>query len=377
MDVTYVSRFVGDRQQFPAHAGDVASFGVNPADGLPLGVTYCARMAAGDLPNLITDTRSESRVRDLPATERARIGAYIGVPLRLSDGTFFGTFCCASHDPQPELGARDVRFMEVLAEILVAELDREHEREVLRDRVDQVITRSQLAIALQPVVSLRDGGRLGAEALARFPPAAGNPATLFPAAASVGRSVELESLAAARALQTIDLLGDTEFLAVNMSPAAMPAIAELVRRQPGMPAHRLVFELTEHDAIERYDELRAVLRDLRQADIRVAIDDAGAGYASIYSVVKLEPDVIKIDRALVDGSATDRARQSVIKGLVALARDIDAMVIGEGVEEVADLQVLCELGVDAAQGYLLARPSLDHDAIRNGLGVTDLAALLG
>lgn len=368
MDVVYVSQFIGDWQYFRGIAGDSASFGVDPEPGLPLGITYCAQMVDGRLPRLIPDTRTEPGVQNFPATGRARIGAYIGVPLRLSDGTVFGSFCCASHDAQPSLTERDVRFMEVLADLLTSELDREYEWNLTRRLVARVLDHSQLAVALQPVVSLRTGERIGVEALSRFPDNVGSPGTLFPAALSVGLGPDLEELAASRALSLADLLGREEFLSINLSPRSVRTAARLVSRFPGVAPGRLVFEMTEHQAVDQYDDLRGDLRALRRMGIRIAIDDAGAGYASLFHIVQLEPDIIKIDRSLVDGSSSDRARRSVIKGFVSLAEDLGAQVIGEGVEQLADLDVLRDLGVDAAQGFLLGRPTVDHDSIRQGFG---------
>lgn len=106
-----------------------------------------------------------------------------------------------------------------------------------------------------------------------------------------------------------------------------------------------------------YAKLKERLRRRRELGLRLAIDDAGAGYASLKHVVELEPDMIKIDRSLIHGSATDRARRSAISAFVALAADTGAIVIAEGVELPDDLAAVRDLGVDAAQGYLLGRPT--------------------
>lgn len=378
MDVTYVSQFAGDRQFFPGVAGDPASFGVDPGPGLPLGITYCDQMVQGRIPGLIPDTRREASVSGLPVTVRAGIGAYVGVPLRMSDGTVFGSFCCASHATRPDLTARDLQFLAVLAELLTSELDREYEWSSTRRLVERVVAESLLVIALQPVVDVRDGRRIGVEALSRFPDSIGSPATLFAAAASVGLGAELEELAAARALLLEGLVGRDEFLAINLSPRTLRSASRLVADFARKGPTRLVFELTEHQAVDEYDHLRVDLRELRRQGIRLAIDDAGAGYASLFHIVQLEPDIIKIDRSLVNGAADDRARRSVIRGFVNLADDIGAMVIGEGVERTDDLEVLRDLGVDAAQGYLLGRPTVDHASIRDGFGRNDwIAGLTG
>jgi EAL domain-containing protein (putative c-di-GMP-specific phosphodiesterase class I) len=98
---------------------------------------------------------------------------------------------------------------------------------------------------------------------------------------------------------------------------------------------------------------------LRNAGVRVAVDDTGAGYASLSHVLQLRPDVIKIDRSLITELATDAARRSLVTSLVLLALDLGAVVTGEGVETFAELETLAVLGVDHGQGYLLSRPTTD------------------
>lgn len=108
--------------------------------------------------------------------------------------------------------------------------------------------------------------------------------------------------------------------------------------------------------------------------LRIAIDDAGAGFASLHHIVELEPDIIKIDRSLVDGISSSKALRSIVTGFVLLALDSDATLVAEGVETANDLHVLAALGVDAAQGYLLARPSTDPADLDRWLRTTDMRA---
>jgi len=109
--------------------------------------------------------------------------------------------------------------------------------------------------------------------------------------------------------------------------------------------------------------LRDALRPIRDQGLRLAIDDAGAGYASLKHVIELEPDIIKVDRSIIDGLASDRARRSVVSAFVLLALEMGATVIAEGIETPADLEAVRDLGVDAAQGYLFARPTTDRSAL--------------
>jgi EAL domain-containing protein (putative c-di-GMP-specific phosphodiesterase class I) len=112
--------------------------------------------------------------------------------------------------------------------------------------------------------------------------------------------------------------------------------------------------------IGNYTDLHAFLASLRERGVRLAIDDTGAGYASLSHVLQLRPDIIKIDRSLVTNIAGDPARRSLVTALVLLALDLNATLTGEGVETAAELATLEMLGVDQAQGYFLARPTSDR-----------------
>jgi EAL domain-containing protein (putative c-di-GMP-specific phosphodiesterase class I) len=138
----------------------------------------------------------------------------------------------------------------------------------------------------------------------------------------------------------------------------------------GLPLDRLVIEITEHVAISDYNLQNEALKSLRDRGVRLAVDDTGAGYASLSHVLQLRPDIIKIDRSLIAGVATDPARRSLVTALVLLALDIGATVTGEGIEELAELDMLATLGVDHAQGYLLGRPTIDPAAWQQWAGQT-------
>lgn len=124
MDVAYCSHFTAFEQVVESADGDARSFGLTPGTRIALGDTYSQRVVEGRLPNLITDARRDDRVADITATGGADIGSFIGVPVRLSNGRLYGTLCCASHDPAPWLGDRDVAFMRVLGGLLADEVER-------------------------------------------------------------------------------------------------------------------------------------------------------------------------------------------------------------------------------------------------------------
>jgi anti-sigma regulatory factor (Ser/Thr protein kinase) len=125
MEIAYFSGFTEGTQVIESVVGDSSSFGFRPGDAFPLEDTYCRRMVAGLIPNLIRDAKNDEHVGHLPGTHDSDMGSYVGVPLRLHDGRIYGTLCCASHQPSHNLDDRDVRFMRVLARVLADHLELE------------------------------------------------------------------------------------------------------------------------------------------------------------------------------------------------------------------------------------------------------------
>jgi EAL domain-containing protein (putative c-di-GMP-specific phosphodiesterase class I) len=122
---------------------------------------------------------------------------------------------------------------------------------------------------------------------------------------------------------------------------------------------RLVLEITERSPVSCYDELNAVLAPLRDRGMRVAVDDTGAGYASFSHVLRLRPDVVKLDRSLISSIDTDPAQRSLVIAVALLALDLGATLTAEGVETEAQARALADLGVDHGQGFHLGRPTSD------------------
>lgn len=143
MDFSYVAEFVGDEQILRATAGDGASFDLSIGDGYPLDGSYCQRMVTGLIPNIIPATSANDELRDLALTKLSRIGAYAGVPIRLHDGTLYGSFASISHDPRPELSERALRLMEILSHMVASVIEQqrlETENQRLRDQIASLDT---------------------------------------------------------------------------------------------------------------------------------------------------------------------------------------------------------------------------------------------
>jgi EAL domain-containing protein (putative c-di-GMP-specific phosphodiesterase class I) len=360
MDVAFVSAFADGEAIVEAADGDTESFGVRLGTQVPLVETYCQRMLKGRLPSVIRDAMHDPRTADLPITRDAEIGAYVGVPVRLWDGSLYGTLCCLSHDPEPTLNARDIRFMRVVAEIVAEQLDRRQleteKRRLEWSRIRSVLDDDEVNVEFQPVFDLADNKVVSLEALARFwREPMRPPSDWFAEAAGVGLGAELELAAIDAAVQKLSEFPANVTLSINVSPATAlhPRFFELVL---GV-ADRLIIEITEHAQVDDYDELAAALAPLRACGARLAIDDVGAGFASLRHILRLEPDIVKLDLTLTHEIARDPAREALAWSLVRFAEGIDATIAAEGIESSEDLAALRALGVAYGQGFYLARPS--------------------
>ncbi|MHC6595091.1 sensor domain-containing phosphodiesterase [Arthrobacter sp. C152] len=234
--------------------------------------------------------------------------------------------------------------------------------EETRAGVEAMLTSRTLLTAFQPIRALDTGRVIGAEALTRFLSASDrgiSPEAWFAGAASVGLGEDLEVLALEAALSAAAYLPEDLYVALNLSPkTCLSDRASALLRNSSIPPQRIVLELTEHHEVDDYGPLERALDPLRRAGMRIAIDDAGAGFASMRHIVELKPDSIKLDRQVITGINADAGLRALGAAMVRFAGDIGALLIAEGIETEAELDALRTLGMDAGQGYLLGRPTV-------------------
>jgi PAS domain S-box-containing protein len=228
-----------------------------------------------------------------------------------------------------------------------------------RASIQAVIDTTALRPFFQPIVDLRDGLVVGHEALTRFDDGR-PPSVVFAAASRVGLGVELEVACLEAAIAAADRLAPHTYLSLNASPELFLS-GRLAALLSGT-ARPIVLEITEHVAIDDYDALRYALARLGP-DIGLAVDDAGAGYASFRHILELAPQYVKIDIGLVRSVDTEPARQALIAGMGHFAAKRGLDLIAEGIETRQELEALRGLGVPYGQGYFLGRP---HDAEDRG-----------
>jgi EAL domain-containing protein (putative c-di-GMP-specific phosphodiesterase class I) len=325
--------------------------------------SFCQAILAGRLPPVIPDVKQYPEAMKLPAARLPRIRSYVSVPVRLSDGTLYGTFCAAGLTSDKGLTKRDKALMEVLAQAAAVILEpgvRENARQAeIETRLAPVLAAGGPLVVLQPIVDLATGGRVGAEALSRFPHGWGKaPDVCFAEAHSVGQGDRLELLALERAADHLDRVSG--YIAMNVSPATLltPECTALLDR---LPPDRILLELSEHDQVEDYDALTSVLFPLRARGMRLAIDDVGAGFSSLRHIVLTAPDVIKLDRSIVDGVHADPVLTTLVGSLVQFGHGCSAKVVAEGIESELDAAALLALGVDYGQGWHFGRPGPPED----------------
>lgn len=362
MDVAYLSEFVDGRSVFRRIDAPGLEDMVRIGDSYALDDVYCSHIIAGRLPKLIPNTARNPLARSMPITSAIPIGAHMSIPIRLTDGTLYGNFCCLSREPNDSLNERDLGIMEMFANLAARQLSRETETrrraEEDRARISDVIEQSAFDIVYQPICAITPFGVTGYEALCRFRREPyQSPDIWFSNADAVGLGADLELAAFEKALGALDRLPPPLYLSVNVSPATITS-GRLRPLLDTLPLDRLVLEVTEHDSVSDYSNLVDTLAPLRAAGLRLAVDDTGAGYSSLQHIVQIAPDLIKLDMSLTQRIDTDPARRALASALIFFARETGAQLVAEGVETQAELDTLRLLGVNKAQGYLLGRPGL-------------------
>ena len=229
----------------------------------------------------------------------------------------------------------------------------EETRRILVAAVDAVIAGEAFHPVFQPIVDLATGSVRGYEALTRFDDLVA-PDLHFRQAAQAGRGVEMEVATLGAALRHAVNLPEGCYLSLNVSP-------ELANRPerlgPLLTRHsrELLLELTEHAPVEDYEVLMASLYAL-DIRVRIAVDDAGSGYAGLHHILAVRPHVVKLDLSLVRAVDRDLARQALVGAMASFARQTGATIIAEGIETEEEEAMLRRLGVQMGQGYLFGRP---------------------
>jgi EAL domain-containing protein (putative c-di-GMP-specific phosphodiesterase class I) len=225
-----------------------------------------------------------------------------------------------------------------------------------RARIRRVMERGELDIVFQPIVALDSRDVVGYEALSRFAAAPHRgPDLWFAEAHEVGLGPELELLAIRRACERSHALPAGMFMAVNVSPATAER-PDLLAVLAGCQVDEVVLEVTEHARVDDYTRFRVAIERVRDLGARLAVDDAGAGFASLRHILELDAELIKLDGSLTKSLEDDPRRRSLASALIEFGRESGASVLAEHIESEMQLNELRRLGVHYGQGYHLGRP---------------------
>jgi PAS domain S-box-containing protein len=265
------------------------------------------------------------------------------------------------------IGTRDASFAETLVEKWASVVDfsttpsalladRLHVRRfdhAAERRIRAVLSQRAFWPVFQPIVELGSGDVVGHEALTRF--ASGiAPDRCFAEAWASGLGFDLEFTTLLAAVNAARDLPPGRWLDLNITPRLLED-PERLRDILWSADRPVVLEITEHDAIEDYGAVRDVVRSLGH-DIRLAVDDAGAGVANFGHIVELGPDFVKLDRGLTRRVNGNLGRQALVVGMRHFARTAGCRLIAEGIETEDEARTLTDLGVEFGQGYLFGRP---------------------
>lgn len=233
--------------------------------------------------------------------------------------------------------------------------------------INEIIAGELMQPYFQPIYLINHKKVLGVEALCR-PVSKGvlaNPEELFKAAIQYNVYSELELIAWRKAAEVAGPVLRDEKLFLNCNPYLVEGIPfDTIKGlfdRSNMLSSNIVLEITERSAISEYKMFYAHLSKYRREGFRFAVDDVGGGYASLESIVETRPEVLKIDRHIIQQLHNDTYKKSIVRFIVSFCRENNIISIAEGIETDKDLQTVRDLGIDAVQGYLLSRPAPEID----------------
>lgn len=362
MEVAFLSEFVNGKRRFKV-ISQANHSNIQVGDEDSLEDSYCFHIVQNHLPQLIKSTSQHKITRELEVTETLNIGSYIGVPVVLSDGKTYGTLCAFKGVSDSRLNQKDLAYVKVLADVsaTIIEIQRNHASQdsQLKSELKKIIDGNDFTVKLHPIIDLNTGHINGYEALSRIKSHNNEwpPHKFFESAVYVGLSelaTEKVLLAAKNALSVIP---ENTNIFINITPdllAKESFVTSILNSD--FPLNQLVLEITEHSLIDDYHAVSQLLAPLRDKGMRIAVDDAGAGYSSLRHVIALSPDIVKLDMTLTQNIYRNQTKQALIKALKSFAKDRNFELVAEGIESPQELSALQNIGINYGQGYLFDKP---------------------
>ncbi|KMJ58843.1 hypothetical protein AB685_07115 [Bacillus sp. LL01] len=234
----------------------------------------------------------------------------------------------------------------------------------LKYQMNQIIAFKDITLLAQPIMDVSKGGIKAWELLTRGPKSSlmENPLQLFSIAKQTNRLFSLEMLILEKAFQLIYQCKMKEAIFINFTPTTLneveliEKVLTLLKKYPEIIPRNIAIEVTEQDSTDGLKNFERNIQALRELGFQIAVDDTGAGYASFHTINRIMPDIIKIDRSVIQDIDKNQVKERMLQGLLLIAHETGSLVVAEGIERQEEVQVLSKHKVDMAQGYFYARP---------------------
>lgn len=231
--------------------------------------------------------------------------------------------------------------------------------------INKIISHRTITLLAQPIIDVSTKEVRAWEMLTRGPKGTvlESPLPLFSVARQTGRLYDLEMIILEKLLQQVKATRFRQDIFVNCTPITLGNmrftrdLKKLLQKYRGISPKQITFEVTERDSIEGLKDFIYNIKVLRVMGFKIAVDDTGAGYASLNTISEIMPDIIKIDRSVIENIDKNSVKESMLKGLLLVAREAGSLVVAEGIENEDEALVLTRNNVDLAQGYFYARPT--------------------
>lgn len=231
-------------------------------------------------------------------------------------------------------------------------------------QMNQIIAGKDITLLAQPIMDVTKGGIKAWELLTRGPMGSQmeNPLQLFSIAKQTNRLFSLELIILEKAFQLIYQCKMKEAVFINFTPTTLneveliEKVVWLLKKYPAIIPKNIAIEVTEQDSTDGLKNFERNIDALRKLGFQIAVDDTGAGYASLHTISKIMPDIIKIDRSVIQDIDKSQVKEKMLQGLLLIAHETGSLVVAEGIERQEEVQVLFRHKVDMAQGYFYARP---------------------
>jgi EAL domain-containing protein (putative c-di-GMP-specific phosphodiesterase class I) len=231
--------------------------------------------------------------------------------------------------------------------------------------ISKIVANKEIILLAQPIFDVETNEIKALEILSRGPKGTimESPLQLFSVARQTGMLYELELIVLEKTLELMIFSGSKHDFFINFTPLTLgndrfiKDVNKLLAKYSHIRPDQITIEITERDSIEEIKDFISNIRLLRSIGFKIAVDDTGSGYSSLNTISEVMPDIIKIDRSVIQNIDKNSVKESMLKGLLLVAKETGSLVVAEGIESAEEALVLSRNKVDLAQGFFYARPS--------------------